>query len=84
MPVFLSNVNSQKKITKWYDTTDPYEITFGIVGLCGYNKTTKQKYCDFRYQACYAQGFYFYTETLNIQKTILGITGEQVTEKGML
>lgn len=39
-------------LMKWYNTIDPYKITFGILGLCGYNLATNQYYCDFTVQAC--------------------------------
>lgn len=39
-------------LKKWYSTIDPYEIVWGIIGLCGYNSYTKQKFCYFPIQAC--------------------------------
>lgn len=39
-------------LRKWYNSTDPYVITWGIVGLCGYDATAKQTYCDFNIQEC--------------------------------
>ena len=49
----LAKTKSGKEtLMKWYNTIDPYTITFGVVGLCGYNSVTKQKYCDFTKLAC--------------------------------
>lgn len=39
-------------LMKWYNTTDPYAITWGIIGLCGFNAYTKQTFCYFPVQAC--------------------------------
>ena len=44
--------HGQELLQKWYNTIDPYEIVWGIMGLCGFNSVTGQKYCDFAYQAC--------------------------------
>jgi hypothetical protein len=80
--------NGQQLLKKWYNSIDPYEITWGIVGLCGYNSITQQKYCDFSVQACgmacnpgpigysVAAGMKlnnFYIETLNYQSKVLKI-----------
>ena len=39
-------------LLKFYGSTDPYDICFGIFALCGYNSVTKQSYCNFSYVAC--------------------------------
>ena len=88
----------QKLLQKWYNTIDPYEIVWGIIGLCGYNMNTKQQYCDFSVQACSiacepdpigygkAAGIKlsnFYTETLKFQKEVLNIQDEYPTKEGI-
>lgn len=85
----LANTDSgQTLLRKWYNSIDPYEITWGIIGLCGYNSVTQQKYCDFSVQACgmacnpnpigyaIAAGLKlnnFYKETMNYQSQVLKI-----------
>lgn len=44
--------SGRELLRRWFNTTDPYEITWGVVGLCGYNSDTNQKYCDFSNMAC--------------------------------
>jgi hypothetical protein len=39
-------------LLQWYKTTDIYEILFGIIGYCGYDKSKDIKYCDFRWTDC--------------------------------
>lgn len=89
-------VNGRILLKKWYNSINPYEITWGIIGLCGYNMTTGQQYCDFSKQACgYACnpdpiGYYratnlapmtnFYQRTLEIQKNTLGVNEQRPNE----
>jgi hypothetical protein len=90
--------NGRNLLTSWYNTTDPYTITFGIIGLCGYNSETGQRYCDFSKQACgiacepnpigYAKASNttisnFYTETIKAQQTMLGIPEFVPTQEGI-
>jgi hypothetical protein len=75
-------------LKRWYNTIDPYQITWGIVGLCGYDLKANQMYCNFSLQECgnacephplgYANAAYytfgnFYNETLRYQRTVLKV-----------
>lgn len=50
--MLAQNGEGRTLLQKWYNTTDPYQITWGIVGLCGYDMAAKQTYCDFGHQEC--------------------------------
>lgn len=90
--------NGRDLLMKWYNTIDPYEICWGILGLCGYNSETKQRYCDFSKQACgtacdpspigysVAAGLTisnFYKETVQYQNDILKIKSDTPTKEGI-
>ena len=86
-------------LMKWYNSIDPYEITWGIVGLCGYNSVTKQQYCDFSLQECGKAcdpNVIGYLRAANLQDTIssfyvetmklqksLGIAGDTPTQEAI-
>jgi len=49
----LSETDSGKQVLQThFNTTDPYVITWGIVGLCGYDAVNNIQYCNFGVEAC--------------------------------
>jgi len=96
--MLAATLDGAKLLTSWYNSTDPYEITFGIIGLCGYNTETKQQYCDFSVQACgmachpnpigysKAAGLAiddFYNLTVKYQQQVLQIPDATPTPRGI-
>jgi len=49
----LSESESGRKVLmEHFNSTDPYVITWGVIGLCGYDMTKNVTYCNFGVEAC--------------------------------
>ncbi len=50
--LLAKSCSGRATLKKWFGSTDPYTITWGVVGLCGFNSQTGQTYCDFSHLEC--------------------------------
>lgn len=95
--ILAKTENGRQKLVRFYGSSDPYDICFGIFAACGYNTITDQHYCDFRYCSCWSYcdqpqlGYSnavgiklnrFYDEIVTYQKT-LGIMDDLPTKEGI-
>lgn len=48
----LLSLLPQNFLVERYNTSDPNQILFGIIGMCGIDNVTNINYCDFRYTDC--------------------------------
>lgn len=88
--------DGRNTLMKYFNTIDPYEITWGVIGLCGYNTQTGVSYCNFGVEACglacnpgpigYSVAANhkfenFFTETQKLEQLSTGVLPEYPSEK---